>query len=491
MSSIAYLSALELASKIRDKQISSVEITQHYIDRIEKYDDSINAVVVRTFEDALEKAAAADAALGAAKRGSGQSLGRLHGVPMTIKESYVMANTPTTWGIEGFRHNVAKSDGLTVQRFRGNGAHFLGKTNVPVELADFQSYNPIYGTTGNPFDTTKTPGGSSGGSAAALAAGFTGLEAGSDIGGSIRNPAHYCGVYGHKPTYGIVPMQGHELVANMPEADLAVCGPLARTAEDLELALNIMAGPADQQAVGWRLSLPASDKKNLRDFRVAIWPTDEMAPVTAEIADRATMVGETLSKLGATVSDLARPDIDLYRAQGNYHTLLNTVMSGAMDDDAVAAAQRNADQFDSSDNSMAAITARSLVLSHRDWMKSNAQREQLRHAWRTFFEEWDILICPQMATTAFPHDHRQMSDRTLKVDNEEQDYLQQIFWAGMAVNAYLPSTVFPTGLSREGLPIGLQAISAPYRDYRTIEFTRLISREIGGFIRPEELDGTT
>ena len=215
MSSIAYLSALELASKIRDKQISSVEITQHYIDRIEKYDGSINAVVVRTFEDALEKAAAADAVLGATKGSSGQPPGPLHGVPMTIKESYVMANTPTTWGIEGFKENVSKTDGLAVQRFRKNGAHFLGKTNVPVELADFQSYNPIYGTTGNPFDTTKTPGGSSGGSAAALAAGFTGLEAGSDIGGSIRNPAHFCGVFGHKPTYGIVPMQGHELVARL------------------------------------------------------------------------------------------------------------------------------------------------------------------------------------------------------------------------------------------------------------------------------------
>jgi amidase len=359
---------------------------------------------------------------------------------------------------------------------------------VPVELADFQSYNPIYGTTGNPFDTTRTPGGSSGGSAAALAAGFTGLEAGSDIGGSIRNPAHFCGVFGHKPTYGIVPLKGHELVPNMPDVDLAVSGPLARSAEDLELALSIMAGPPEREALGWQLALPRADKTNLKDFRVAIWATDEIAPVSSEIADRAVMVGQTLSKLGATVSDTARPNIDLMAAQANYQTLLNSVMTAGMSADAVIAAQKVADQFAPDDYSMEAVDARSLVLSHRDWMRNNITREQTRHAWSAFFDEWDILICPQMATTAFPHDHSAMSGRTLKVDNEDQSYFQQIFWAGMVVNAYLPSTVFPTGLSRDGLPIGLQAVSAPYRDYRTIEFARLMSREIGGFVAPSNYD---
>jgi len=235
MSSLAYLSAVELAARIKAREITSVELTRLYIDRIEKYDGDINAVIIRTFDDALEKAALADLALN-----EGRDLGPLHGVPMTIKESYVIADTPSTWGIEDFRDNVSDADGLAVRRFREAGAHFLGKTNVPTELADFQSYNPIYGTTGNPWDTSRTPGGSSGGSAAALAAGFSALDAGSDIGGSIRNPAHFCGVYGHKPTYGIIPMQGHELVAGIPEADLAVCGPLARSADDLRVALSIM-----------------------------------------------------------------------------------------------------------------------------------------------------------------------------------------------------------------------------------------------------------
>ncbi|HEY5644805.1 MAG TPA: amidase family protein, partial [Pseudomonadales bacterium] len=189
MTNIAYLTALELAEKIRRKEISSTELTQLYIDRIEKYDGKVNAVIVRRFDEALERAAEADRALA-----EGRELGPLHGVPMTIKESYVMAGTPSTWGIADFKENFSDTDGLAVKRFRAAGAHFLGKTNVPTDLADFQSYNPIYGTTGNPWDTSRTPGGSSGGSAAALAAGFSGLEAGSDIGGSIRNPAHFCGV---------------------------------------------------------------------------------------------------------------------------------------------------------------------------------------------------------------------------------------------------------------------------------------------------------
>jgi amidase len=407
---------------------------------------------------------------------------------MTIKESYVMANTPSTWGMEDFRDNVSDEDGLAVKRFRAAGAHFLGKTNVPTDLADFQSYNPIYGTTGNPWDTSRTPGGSSGGSAAALAAGFTGLEAGSDIGGSIRNPAHFCGVYGHKPTYGIIPMQGHELVAGIPEADLAVCGPLARSAEDLKVALDIMAGPAERAALGWQLSLPAADFTDLKNMRVAIWATDETAPVAAEVADRVVMVGETLSRLGAKVSDSARPGFDLSRAQNNYQTLLTAVMTGALSDEDVVKAEAVAKSLDPEDMSSAAVNARASVLPHRDWMRANTQREKLRAAWDAFFDDWDILLCPQMATPAFPHDHRPFGERTIQVDNEEQPYFQQLFWAGMIVNAYLPSTVFPTGLSKDGLPIGVQAVSAPYRDHRTIEFARLMAREIGGFTAPKNYD---
>ena len=476
---IAFESAGQLAKRIRKKEISSRELTELYIERIEKYDNQINSVIVRTFEQARAAADAADAALA-----RGESFGPLHGVPMSIKESYVIEGTPATWGIEAFRNNVAASDGLAVRRFKKAGAHFLGKTNVPVDLADFQSYNPIYGKTGNPWDVSRTPGGSSGGSAAALAAGFTALEAGSDIGGSIRNPAHFCGVYGHKPTFGIVPMQGHELVANQPEADLAVCGPLARSADDLKLALSIMAGPAEREALGWTLNLPAADKAELRDFRVAVWATDPMAPVAEEVEERSLQVGAMLERLGARVSYTARPNFDLEKATINYQTLLNSVMTAAWDDQTVAQMQAKVAALEATDLSRDAVNARAAVLSHREWIRANSRREKLRHAWADFFKDWDILVCPQMATEAFSHDHRPFKDRNLMVDGEQQPYFQQLMWAGIVVNSYLPSTVFPTGLSKNGLPIGLQAVSAPFRDYRCIEFAKLVAEQIGGFSTP-------
>ncbi len=479
MTDVAFLSAIELAGIIQSKQISSVELTRLYIDRIERYDGAINAVVVRIFEEALAAAETTDTRLA-----KGDSLGPLHGVPMTIKESYVIKGTPSSWGLEAFRNNVAKADGLAVRRFKAAGAHFLGKTNVPVELADFQSYNPVYGTTGNPWNTELTPGGSSGGSAAALAAGFSGLEAGSDIGGSIRNPAHFCGVYGHKPTYGVIPMQGHELVEGVPEADLAVCGPLARSAEDLHLALDIMAGPADREAMGWQLKLPPADFTELKDLRVAIWGNDEMAPVSKEIADRADQVGRILSDMGAAVSSTARPDFTGIENNLNYRTLLNSVMSANLPADQVKKIQARVDALDPEDFSEDAVSARSAVLSHRDWIRTNFSREKLRNAWRLFFEDWDIVICPQMATAAFPHDHSSFEGRTITVDNLDQPYFTQLFWSGLVTNSYLPSTVFPTGLSKTGLPIGLQAISAPYRDHRTIEFARQITQQMGGFVAP-------
>lgn len=482
MDELAFATALELADKITNKEVSSLELTNHYIDRIERFDGPINAVIVRRFEAAREEARAADAALA-----RGESLGPLHGVPMTIKESYVIAGTPSTWGVEAFKDNVADADGLAVSRFRAAGAHFIGKTNVPTDLADYQSYNPIYGTTGNPWNVERTPGGSSGGSGASLAAGFAALEAGSDIGGSIRNPAHFNGVFGHKPTYGIIPMTGHELIPNVPDADLSVCGPLARGADDLRVAMNIMAGPAPREALAWSLNLPPADFGRLEDLRVAVWPTDDLAPVSNEVADRVVMVADVLAKLGATVSDTARPAFDAAEAHRNYQTLLNSVMSAGMKPESVSRVQAYVDSLDPNDLSSEAVNARAAVLSHRDWIRTNYRREKLRVAWDAFFRDWDILICPQMATDAFPHDHRPFGERTIEVDGVDQPYFQQSFWSGLIVNSYLPSTVFPTGPSRDGLPIGIQAVGAPLRDLSTIEFTRLVAQEIGGFVPPPAL----
>jgi amidase len=245
-----------------------------------------------------------------------------------------------------------------------------------------------------------------------------------------------------------------------------------------------MAGPAEREALGWQLNLPEADFEKLSDLRVAVWPSDEAAPVAAEVADRVSMVADELAKLGATISDSARPGFDVIEAHKNYQTLLNSVMTAAMTDEQVAEAEAAAAALDPADDSFTAVQIRASVIPHREWIRHNTQREKLRLAWNAFFEDWDILLCPQMATPAFPHDHSPMVGRRLTVDNAEQPYFQQLFWAGMIVNAYLPSTVFPTGPSREGLPIGVQAVSAPFRDYRTIEFARQIGEVIGGFVPP-------
>ena len=475
----AHRTATELAGLIRTKEISAEELTRYFIGRIERFDREINAVVARDFERAMDAARSADAALGRSVE-----VGPLHGVPMTIKESYDLAGLPTTWGFPRFADNIASVDADVVTRFKQAGAHFLGKTNVPIALGDYQSYNDIYGTTSNPWDLTRTPGGSSGGSAAALAAGLCALESGSDIGGSIRNPAHYCGVYGHKPTWGIVSRRGQALPGRVSQTDLAVVGPMARCAEDLSLAMGIVTGPDALDAPGWRLELPPPRARRLSDLRVAVWPTHELSPPSNEISGRIQQLADMLGRLGATVSDSVRPDFSPSHHHATYTKLLGSVTGANVGDEQFAQARRLAGQFDRSDDSWPAISAQAAVLHHRDWLESNNERTHIRLAWRRFFSNWDLVLCPIMATTAFPHDQRARAERTLAVDGVAAPAFGQSFWAGLATLGYLPSTVFPTGPSTDGLPIGLQAIGPAYHDNTPIEFARLMADEIGGFTPP-------
>jgi amidase len=476
---LGFNSAVELARMIRDKEISSLELTRYFIGRIERLDGDVNAIVVRDFDRALDAARKADTALA-----RGEATGPLHGLPMTIKEGYNVAGLATTWGVRSYQDNIASTDAAVVKSFRAAGAHFLGKSNVPFMLGDFQSYNEIFGTTSNPWDTTRGPGGSSGGSAAALAAGLTGLESGSDIGGSIRNPAHFCGVYGHKPTWGIVPRQGHELPSVPVASDMAVVGPLARSAEDLAVALDLVAGADPLNAPGWRLELPAPRRTSLRGLRVAVWPSDESSPVDDEISDRVQQVAELLARRGAVVSDRARPSFDPAGCRRTYVALVNAIVGAGAPDAMYEENKRRAAELDPGDTSKPAVIARTLVLDHRAWLRCDAERTRLREQWKSFFEDWDILLCPIMATTAFHHDHRPVAERTLAVNGADQPYFAQVFWSSLATVAYLPATVFPSGLSRGGLPIGLQAIGAEFADHTTIEFARLMAEEQGGFVPP-------
>jgi amidase len=266
--------------------------------------------------------------------------------------------------------------------------------------------------------------------------------------------------------------------------DVAVCGPLARSAEDLALAMGVLVGPEPLDRRGWQLALPEPAKSSLRDFKVAVWPTDDLAPVAGEVADRVARVAETLAKLGATVSDTARPRIEKKLGHVTYLNLLNSLTSAGLPPDAYARMQALAARTDPADFSDDAVLTRAAVLSHREWLGAHNYRESLRYAWREFFDAWDVLVCPQSAGTAFAHDHSEIEKRQIEVDGREQPYFQQVFWSGLVSVAQLPSTVFPTGPSRAGLPIGLQAVGAEYDDFLTIEFARLLAREIGGFVPP-------
>ncbi len=475
MSDIAFKSAVELAQMIRQREIGCLELLEHYLDRVHRYNPQLNAIIVLDEARARSTAGEADAALE-----RGENWGPLHGVPMTCKESYNVAGLPTTFGIPEFKDNIADSDALSIQRLKAAGAVIFGKTNVPQRLADFQSYNDIYGTTNNPWNPGRIPGGSSGGSAAALAAGLTGFETGSDIGGSIRNPAHYCGVFGHKPTWGLLPPRGHALLGMLAQSDLSVIGPLARSAADLELGVQVMAGPDEIQSAGYRLDLAGPTQTSLGDYRVAVWKTDPVAPVSQETIGRVEAVAKAVSEAGGAVDAGARPDVVPQAASDVYQTLLSATMMSRLPADAYANRQAKVAALDPNDQSARAQALRRQTATHRDYVLANETRTHLRWAWHAFFKDYDVLITPMMATPAFAHDQRPFTERTMTVDGQPQPYFQQIFWAGLAICSYLPATVIPTGPNAEGLPIGVQIIGPEYGDLKTIGFAKLLERE--GFV---------
>jgi len=479
-----YQSAHQLAASIQAKDISAVELLQHFLNRIERHNPKLNAVIWMDAEQALARAAEADAALA-----RGETWGALHGVPLSLKESYQVAGSPTTWGVPTLKDNVTETTALGAQRLMDAGAIFFAKTNVPIHLADWQSFNEIYGTTNNPWDLTRSPGGSSGGSAAALAAGLTGIEAGSDIGASIRNPAHYCGVFGHKPTFGAIPSRGQSMPGVYVPSDISVIGPMARSAADLEVALDAMAGPDLLDDAGWRLELPDAQQTSLKDFRVAVKLNDPNSEVDQAYADQMQGLVEKLAGAGATVNDNAHPDIDTGRLHEVYLMLLRAATSSRLSEDEWAHWADVAAKLGDADPTYLARMARANTLSHRDWLRLNNERHAMRFKFAEFFLDWDILLCPAAASAAFPHDQAgERHDRTVSVNSQEAPTTDQLFWAGFSGVVYLPSTVGPAGLQADGLPVGYQAIAGHLRDKTAIRFAQCVEHEIGGFIAPKGWD---
>ena len=439
MAEISERSAIETARAIARGETSAMAECEAAILRIEARDADINAVVVRDFDHAREAARAADAALAAGEARP------LLGVPMTIKESHDIAGLPTTWGVETARGFVAQNDSLVVQRLKAAGVVFLGKTNVPPMLADWQSDNPVYGRTNNPHDPSRVVGGSSGGSAAALAAGMVPLEYGSDIGGSIRIPASYCGVYGLKPSYGVVPLEGHYFPGtDGADIPLSVTGPLARTAEDLALAINLTSD----------IALPGAPSRELKDYRLLVVTDTDLAIVDDTIVAAVEQAAAQCEQAGATVARSSDLLPDLAALHGQYLHMLLTVL----------AVRDPASDYPLPD--------------FPGWCDMCDQQARARRRYRALFEEFDAILCPNSGTTAFEHSQVPMGDRKLVVNGEERKFGAQFGWVSIATYPGLPAASAPIGKDADGLPVGLQIIGDVHADHSVVELARLIGEPV-------------
>ncbi len=479
---LLYRSAFAIAADIKAGEITAREVLEFFLQRVARYNAALNSVIALDQQRARDRADEADAAIA-----RGEDWGPLHGVPITIKDALATEGLVTVGGIPECKDNVPAENALAVQRYVDAGAIIFGKTNVPFMSSDLQTYNDVYGTTNNPWNTDRTCGGSSGGAASALAAGLTPLELGSDIGGSIRTPCHFNGVFGHKPSFGLVPQRGHLPPGDgvLSEGDLSVVGPLATCVADLAGALDIVAGPMPEDAPAWNLQLPRASFPSAAELRVAVWSDDAFCPVDSDIARCIEEAGSALASLGAQVDTQARPDFDPADNNLNYGLLLMAAMGGGMPQGVFDAASAMVAAADPGDMSQPLLQMRGIALSHRDWQKQNEKRLQIRQSWTRFFQNYDVLLCPCAMTPAFPHDHNpDMHARVIEVNGEQRPYLDILGWAGLTLNALLPVTVVPVGLSGEGLPIGVQIVAPFLGDRTSLAVGRLLEEHHRGFVAP-------
>ncbi|MFQ6144293.1 amidase [Streptomyces seoulensis] len=473
----------ELTAALRAGDVTSAELTDAAIARIERDDKAVNAICVPDFDRARAAARDADRA-----RARGEDRPLL-GIPVTVKESYDVAGLPTTWGMPQHRDHVPAEDAVQVSRLRAAGAVVLGKTNVPLVLRDIQTFNEIYGTTNNPWDHGRTAGGSSGGSAAALAFGFGALSIGSDLAGSLRTPAHFCGVYAHKPTWGLAASRGMvppRAPALPAETDLAVVGPMARTARDLALLLDVMAGPDPlTSGAAYALTLPPARHERLADFRVLVLDAHPLIGTSAAVRAGVHRVADALAAGGARVERHSPLLPDLTEAGLLYMELLTSGAVGRMPAEAYEGLRTMAAALEADDRSPGAARLRGAAFSHRDWLVADGRRELHRHGWRRLFAAFDAVVCPITPTPAFPHDHHpDPEQRLIDVDGVAYPYFDQLVWAGVATMPGLPATAVPAGRTSEGLPVGVQLIGPMFEDRTPLRLAELLAEEIGGFQTP-------
>jgi amidase len=476
----AFATAGEMAEAVRRKTISASELMSVTFQRIDRHNPTLNAIVWQDRERAMARAKQADDALA-----TGDESGPLHGVPVTIKESFAYRGSPSTWGLPSLKDANSSRTAVAVARLESSGAIVAGKTNVPLMLGDWQTRNPLYGTTNNPWDLTRTPGGSTGGGAAALAAGLGCLTIGSDLSGSIRIPAHFCGVYGHKPSLGLVSLAGFQPgpwdgSPGYP-MDLSVAGPLARSARDLGLALDVLGGSNGDAAKAWTWRMPPPRHTRIADFRIGyVLDDDALGRVASDVGAVYEATLSALSKAGAKMERGWPAGVDPGAQMRVFSYLLFALLTAEMSDDA---RERSRTRFEENPDDIAAAAA---VEPHARWLHETQRRLAIRALWQTYFESHDVFLLPTAFTAAFPHDHGEPIDsRVVATPEGKRPYARDMAsWISVATVAGLPATVAPVGRTSAGLPVGIQIVGPMWEDGSSIECAALLSDLVGGFTAP-------
>jgi amidase len=448
----------EQAFAISTKSLSAVELFSAQLARVEQLDPQINAICTRAIEPAHAQAKRADDATA-----NGESWGPLHGITVTVKDAIETAGIVSTGGSTALRNHVPTHDAPVVASIKNAGAIVFGKTNLPEWSGEWQAFNEMFGTTNNPWNLSYTPGGSSGGAAAVVAAGMSSFEIGTDIGGSIRIPSAFSGVFGHKPSFGVIPTLGYldEPNGGTVESDVNVFGPIARSSADLRLLLDIMAGPTPDRAVGWRLDLPEPASRNisgLRGLRVGVWFEDNSLPSDPAMLSVVYSMLPVLENAGAHLDLVTRPRFDTATAWVESMQLISAACS---------------------------VSGLEGEMGHTDWLHAHRKRTDTRQRWAEYFQTVDVLLCPVSVTTAIPHlQVGPMEDRKMNIGGHPVPYFLIGAWASMIGGAYLPSTSTPIGRTANGLPVGVQVVSPYLQDRSSIAISGWISELIGGYAVP-------